>query len=64
MGLKMSPWESIPGETPIDDFSELKVKGIFVRRDLNQVEADNTLKVTDKYLSEIPSNEIAPFTFL
>jgi len=49
MGLKMSPWESIPGETPIEDFSELKVKGIFVRRDLNQVEADNILKVTDKF---------------
>ena len=32
----------IPGETPITDFSELKVKGIVYRSQLNKVEAANS----------------------
>src|SRR5437588_508267 len=40
----------IPGETPIDDISGLKAKGISLRKELNEVEAKNILKATVKYL--------------
>jgi Fic-DOC domain mobile mystery protein B len=54
---------TIPGETPIDDVSELKVKGIALRRELNEYEAKNILKAVIKYLSRKPSRRLAPFDF-
>ena len=40
----------IPGETPIDDLSGLKIKGITTRRELNVFEAQNVNKAAQKYL--------------
>jgi Fic-DOC domain mobile mystery protein B len=54
---------TIPGETPIDDVSELKIKGISLRRELNGYEAKNILKAVIKYLSKKPSRRLAPFDF-
>ncbi len=54
---------TIPGETPIDDVSELKIKGIHLRRELSEYEAKNVLKATVKYLSRKPSKRLAPFDF-
>src|SRR6266404_41464 len=51
----------IPGETPLDDISGLKVKGITLRKELNEVEARNILKATVKYLGGRLSRRIAPF---
>lgn len=52
---------TIPGETPIDDVSELKIKGIHLRRELSEHEARNVLKATVKYFSRRPSRWMAPF---
>jgi Fic-DOC domain mobile mystery protein B len=54
---------TIPGETPIDDVSELKVKGITLRRELSEYEARNVLKAHTKYLSRRPSRRLAPFDY-
>src|SRR5260370_38692701 len=51
----------IPGETPIDDISGLKLKGITLRKELNEVEARNILKATVKYLGGRLSRRTAPF---
>jgi len=56
----MSPWETIPGETPIDP-SGLKRKEVKTRRQLAVVEAENVLKATIKYLAAKPSHRLAPF---
>jgi Fic-DOC domain mobile mystery protein B len=53
----------IPGETPIDDLSGLKIKGIFTRTELNQHEAANILKVLEKYFVGRLSKRIAPFDY-
>jgi Fic-DOC domain mobile mystery protein B len=53
----------IPGETPIDDVSGLKVKGITTRAELNLAEASNIEKVIAKYLTIKPSRRSAKFTF-
>ncbi len=55
------PFEPIPGETPIDDLSGLKPRGIRTRTALNLVEAENTRKATVKYLAARPSPRAAPF---
>ncbi len=54
---------SIPGETPIDDISGLKVKGVTTRAELNLVEASNIEKVVAKYLTVKPSRRSAKFTY-
>jgi Fic-DOC domain mobile mystery protein B len=53
----------IPGETPIDDVSGLKVKGITTRAELNLFEAANIEKVVVKYLTVRPSRRSAKFTY-
>lgn len=53
----------IPGETPIDDLSGLKVKGISTRAELNQLEAANILKALEKYFVGKLNRRIAPFDF-
>lgn len=57
----MSFGKSIPGETPIDDISGLKIKGLSTRGELNQVEAENVRKAIVKYLSGKPTRNLAPF---
>ncbi len=47
----MALWKSLPGETPIDDISGLKIKGILSRKQLNEAEAANILKATLKYFA-------------
>jgi Fic-DOC domain mobile mystery protein B len=53
----------IPGETPIDDLSGLKVKGIRTRRELNHLEAQNILKATEKYFLGRLTSRKAPFDY-
>jgi Fic-DOC domain mobile mystery protein B len=53
----------IPGETPIDDISGLKVKGVTTRAELNILEAANIEKVVAKYLTVRPSKRSAKFTY-
>jgi fido (protein-threonine AMPylation protein) len=53
----------IPGETPIDDISELKIKGIRFSRELNLVEAKNILEAAQKYFSGKPTARMAPFDY-
>lgn len=52
---------TLPGETPIDDISGLRIKGISTRSQLNAAEAENILKATLKYLASRPSRRIARF---
>lgn len=53
----------IPGETPIDDLSGLKIKGITTRAELNLCEASNIEKVVAKYLTIRPTRRTAPFNY-
>jgi Fic-DOC domain mobile mystery protein B len=54
-------WKPIPGETPIDDLSGLKIKGIRLRKELNRLEAENILKVMEKYFATRITRKQAPF---
>jgi Fic-DOC domain mobile mystery protein B len=58
----MSARNPISGETPIDDASGLKPRGIRVRAQLNDVEARNIRKAVMRYLVTRPSRRQAPFT--
>ena len=53
----------IPGETPIDDASGLKIKGITLRRELSVFEAENIAKVATKYLVGKLTRRKAPFDY-
>jgi fido (protein-threonine AMPylation protein) len=53
--------KSKPGETPLDDISGLKIKGLQTQAERNEVEAQNILKASLKYLSGKPSRTVAPF---
>lgn len=57
----MSEWTPIEGETPIDDMSGLKVKGVTTRSGLNTLEARNILQATIQYLASRPTAKQAPF---
>lgn len=59
----MPIWPHVPGETPIDDLSGLLVKGISLRRELNQLEAENILKALEKYFVGKLSRKVAPFDY-
>ncbi len=60
----MSLTHHLPGQTPIDDWSGLKVKGITLLSELNFLEAENIARATAKYLSGAPlTREDAPFDF-
>lgn len=54
---------TLPGETPIDDVSGLKVKGITKRAELNIHEAKNIVLAAVKYLSKKPSRRSARFDY-
>jgi Fic-DOC domain mobile mystery protein B len=51
----------IPGQTPLDDISGLRVKGISTTAELNALEAENIRKATIKYLATKPSRRSARF---
>ena len=53
----------VPGETPIDDLSGLKVKGVRTRRELNRLEAENILKASEKYFLGRLTARKAPFDY-
>ncbi len=53
----------IPGETPITDISELKVKGIRFRSQVNDAESTGIARVTARYLARSLSRKEAPFDF-
>ncbi len=60
--MKVIFGDLIPGETPIDDVSGLKVPQITNRRELNRAEAEGIRKVLRKYFeSDVPLRDIAPF---
>lgn len=54
-------WVKLPGETPIDDISGLRLKQVKTRAALNVAEAENILKAAVKYLSGRPSRRMARF---
>ena len=57
----MTGWHTLPGETPIDDISGLKVSGVTTRSELDKIEAENIRKAVVKYLAAKPSRRTAPF---
>ena len=61
MGGIVTGFAPIPGETPIDDLSGLKVKSVTTRADLNEVEAENIRKAVVKYLAGKPTVRMARF---
>src|SRR5437773_183753 len=62
MGNRMS-FQPIPDETPISDISELKVKGLRYRSELNKVEAINITKAMARYLVGPLTRKDAPFDY-
>jgi Fic-DOC domain mobile mystery protein B len=56
-------FKPIPGETPITDVSELKVKGILYRSELNKVEFANVTKALSRYLGRQLTRNEAPFDY-
>ncbi len=57
----MSDWEEQPGETPID-VSQLRIKWIKTRPQLNLAEATNVRKAVSKYFGRRrPTRQMAPF---
>jgi Fic-DOC domain mobile mystery protein B len=61
VGGVMRKWKGLPGDTPIDDFSELLVKGIKTKRELAVVEAENIREAVVKYLAKRPTKRMARF---
>ena len=59
----MGLFHTIPGETPIEDVSGLKIKGITRRGELNIAEARNILKAALKYFLERPTERTASFDY-
>jgi Fic-DOC domain mobile mystery protein B len=57
----MSGWQTLPGETPIDDVSGLKIRSITNRGELNQAEAENIRRAVVKYLLAKPNPRSARF---
>ncbi|WP_165220650.1 mobile mystery protein B [Aquisphaera insulae] len=59
--IKVIFGDSLPGETPIDDASGLKIFGLTTRAQLNFEEARNIRKALLKYFGGDLSEELAPF---
>ena len=57
----MTGWQTLPGETPIDDISGLKARGVTTRSELNRMEAENIRKAVVKYLAARPTRHMARF---
>lgn len=56
-------FEPIPGETPLTDVSELKVRNIFYRSQLNKVESINITKALSRYFGGLLTRSEAPFDY-
>lgn len=56
-----SPWEHIPGQTPIDDISGLKLRHVRTTAELNAAEAENIRKAAAKYILVRPTRRSARF---
>ena len=52
---------SVPGQTPLDDLSGLRVKSIHTAAELNAAEAENIRKAILKYLASRPTSRSARF---
>jgi Fic-DOC domain mobile mystery protein B len=59
----MPSCDPIEGETPIADISELKIKGIAYRSQLNKAEAINNAKALSRYYVGILTEKEAPFDY-
>ncbi len=59
----MIGWKARPGETPIDDFSCLKKRGVKYWKEVAVLEAKNIRKPLLKYLGKKPNRRIAPFDY-
>lgn len=59
----MAIGKRLPGETPLDDISGLKVKGVMTRGRLNLLEAENVRRALVKYLAKRPTRRSAPFDY-
>lgn len=57
----MGPAESLPGQTPLDDLSGLRIRSIRTAADLNAAEAENIRKAMVKYLAARPTRRSARF---
>jgi Fic-DOC domain mobile mystery protein B len=57
----VTEFETLPDETPIEDISGLKVKGLTTRAELNRLEAENIRKAVVKYLAGKPTRKMASF---
>jgi Fic-DOC domain mobile mystery protein B len=57
----MLPDPPIPGQTPLDDLTGLRVKSIRTTAELNAAEAENIRKATLKYLASRPTSRSARF---
>ncbi len=55
------PRPPIPGGTPLDDISGLRIRSITSQAALNEAEAANILKAVTKYLAARPSKRAARF---
>ncbi len=53
---------NLPGETPLDDYSGLRLKWVRNQRQLNQAEFENSLLAIEKYLARKPTIRMAPFS--
>ncbi len=62
MGILVTRWQPIPGETPISDVSGLIPKGIHTRAELSIVEIKNIRRAMQHYLLAKPTRRQAPFT--
>lgn len=58
----MLPGEHVDGQTPLDDISGLRVRGIATRAELDAAEAMNIRKAIVKYIAGTPTARSAPFT--
>jgi len=56
-------FQPIPGETPLTDVSELKIKGILYRSQLNKVESTNITKALSRYFGGTLTRSEAPFDY-
>ena len=53
---------NLPGQTPLEDCSGLKLPSVKTRAHLNRAEYENCAEATYKYLSRRPTRRMAPFT--
>ncbi len=58
----MNLHRNLQGETPLDDYSGLKLRRVKTREQLNAAEFLNNYEAFSKYLNRKPTKRMAPFT--